>query len=71
MAGGVMGWDLYATLAEQAAYIDYYQSQPPLACPHDGTPLKLGPPNAPGVLYCPNGDFRYPEDWDPQSMAGM
>lgn len=72
MAGGkVTGWDLYSTLAEQSAYVDYYRSVPPVACPRDGTPLQLGPPSAPGVLYCPNGDFRYPDDWDPETMAGM
>jgi hypothetical protein len=71
MAGGVTGWDLYSTLAEQAAYIDYYRSVPPTSCPRDGTPLRLGPPNQPGVWYCPHGDFRYPDDWDAQTMSGM
>lgn len=71
MASGVTGWDLYSTLAQQAEYINYYRTQVPVACPNDGTPLKLGPPNSPGVWYCPNGDFRYPEDWDADSMSGM
>lgn len=71
MAGAVTGWDLYSTLAEQAAYIDYYRSVPPVACPHDGTPLQLGPPQQAGVRYCPNGDFQYPRDYDSETMAGM
>lgn len=65
----VMGWDLYATLQEQAQYIDYYKSQPPVACPHDGTPLNQG--NRHGELHCPMGDFLYPRDWDADSMSGM
>lgn len=71
MADGVTGWDLYSTLAEQAQYIDYYKSQQPLACPNHGVPLLPGPPSSPGVLYCPDGDFRYPDDWDAETMAGM
>jgi hypothetical protein len=71
MADKVTGLDLYSTLAQQAAYIDYYKSVPPVACPHDGTPLELGPPQQAGVMFCPNGDFRYPDDWDPETMAGL
>lgn len=68
---GVMGWDLYATLQQQGQYADYYRQQRPTACPHDGTPLKQGPPQEPGVLFCPMGDFQYPDDWDSESMSGM
>jgi hypothetical protein len=68
---GVTGWDLYSTLVEQSQYVTYYKSIPPVACPHDGTPLRLGPPQRPGVLYCPNGDFVYPDDYDAESMAGF
>lgn len=68
---GVTGWDLLSTLQQQSQYADYYQKQAPTACPYDGTPLKQGPPQEPGTLYCPNGDFSYPEDWDPQTMSGM
>jgi hypothetical protein len=67
----VMGWDLYATLVQQSELANYYKSQPPVACPHDGTPLKQGPPSEANVLYCPMGDFRYPDDWDQESMSGM
>ena len=70
-SGGVTGWDLYSTLVQQAQYQEYYKSIPPVACPHDGTPLLQGPATSPGILYCPNGDFRYPQDWDPETMSGM
>lgn len=69
--GGVTGWDLYSTLAQQSEYATYYKSIPPVACPHDGEPLRQGPPQEPGILYCPWGDFQYPRDWDPETMSGM
>lgn len=71
MSGGVTGWDLYSTLVQQSEYATYYKSIPPVACPQCGEPLKLGPAPTPGILYCPWGHFRYPEDWDPESMSGM
>lgn len=69
--GGVTGWDLYSTLQEQAAYAEYYKTQPPMACPNDGTPLLPGPPSEPTTLFCPFDFWQYPRDWDPQSMSGM
>ncbi len=69
--GGVTGWDLYSTLAQQSQYISYYKSIPPVACPHDGEPLRQGPPQEPGILYCPWGDFRYPDDYDAETMSGL
>lgn len=67
----VTGWDLYSTLQEQAALVEYYKTQRPVACPNDGTLLKPGPPQQPGVLFCPMGDFTYPDDWDATTMAGL
>lgn len=69
--GGVTGWDLYSTLAEQAQYIDYYKSAMPTACPNDGEPLRPGPPNGGATLYCPFDGWQYPRDWDPETDAGM
>jgi len=66
-----MGWDLWSTLAEQASYIDYYRTVPPVACPNDGEPLRPGPSAHTGVLYCPWGDFQYPRDWNPDVHGGM
>lgn len=70
MTKGTMGWDLYSTLAQQAQYIEYYKSVPPVACPNDGEPLRLGPSAHSGIRYCPWGDFQYPRDWDPETMSG-
>ena len=69
--GGVTGWDLYATLQQAAEYVEYYKTQPPVACPNDGTPLVEGPPSQPGVLFCPFDFWQYPRDWDAEIMAGM
>ena len=71
MTLAVMGWDLYSTLQEQGQYIEYYKSVPPVACPHDGTPLLEGPPQEPGILYCPFDFWQYPRDYDPDTMGGM
>lgn len=64
------GNDLLSILREQAQYAREYASEPPVACPHDGTPLKQGPRRRPGVLFCPMGNFRYPDDWNPDTMSG-
>lgn len=69
--GKVTGWDLYATLQEQAQYADYYATQPPMACPNDGTPLTLGPPGSEAVLFCPHDFWQYPRDYDPALHSGM
>lgn len=68
--GGVTGWDLYSTLVQQSEYISYYKSIPPVACPNDGEPLRLGPPQRPGTLYCPSDGWQYPRDYDVETMAG-
>lgn len=70
-SGGVTGWDLYATLVQQAEYINYYKSTPPVACPNDGEPLRSGPPHRPGILFCQFDGFQYPRDYDAESMSGM
>lgn len=67
----VMGNDLLATLQEQAQYIDYYKSSPPVACPNDGTPLENGPPGDSGILYCPFDGWQWPRDYDAETMSGM
>jgi hypothetical protein len=71
MADGITGWDLYSTLQEQAEYVRYYKSVPPVACPFDGEPLRAGPPHEPGVLFCPWGNFYYPRDHDPEAHSGF
>lgn len=69
--GGVTGNDLLSTIRQQAAYVDYYRTQPPVACPNDGEPLIPGPPGQPGVLFCRFDGFQYPRDWDAETMSGM
>ena len=69
--GKVTGWDLWATLQEQAQYQEYYKTTLPTACPRCGTPLLEGPPTEPGVLYCPHDFWKYPDDWDPETMSGL
>lgn len=66
-----MGYDLLATLQQQAQYQEYYDTAQPMACPNDGTPLKEGPPSQEGVLYCPHDGWQYPRDWDPVLHSGM
>lgn len=68
---GVMGWDLYSTLIQQAEYEQYYKTVPPVACPNDGEPLRPGPPSRPNVLYCKYDGWEYPRDWDPEVHSGM
>jgi hypothetical protein len=65
------GWDLYATLQLRAQFADYYRSQPPVACPNDGTPLLIGPPQEPAVLFCPFDGWQYPRDYDADIHSGM
>ncbi len=67
----VMGYDLLSTLAEAAQYEDFYRSAPPTACPNDGEPLREGPPESPGVLWCIYDGWQYPRDWDPTAHSGM
>lgn len=66
-----MGYDLLATLQQQAQLKEYYDTQPPVACPNDGEPLREGPPEQPGVLYCPFDGWQYPRDFDPAIHSGM
>jgi hypothetical protein len=67
----VSWWQLDSIVKEQAAYEEFYRSQPPLACPLDGTPLLPCPPNSDNELFCPFDGWKYPRDWDPNSMSGM
>lgn len=64
-------WALDSVLQEQAQYINYYQSLPPVACPNDGEPLRQGPPQDPAVLYCPFDGWQFPRDYDLDAHQGM
>lgn len=64
-------WALDTVLKDQAIEADYYRSIPPVACPNDGEPLRIGPPRDSGILYCIYDGWQYPRDWNPNTMAGM
>lgn len=50
------GWyGLLSIRKEAEQWAAYEQSQPPVACPHDGEPLRVGPS---GVMYCPFDGWR-------------
>jgi hypothetical protein len=71
MTTGNSWWALDSILKEQAQYVEYYRSIPPVACPHCGEPLRNGPPQEPALLYCKFDGWRYPRDYDVDSQAGM
>jgi hypothetical protein len=73
MASGTGGWWQLDSIIKYAAQErEFYLSQPPMACPRDGEPLQIAPPEAPECeLFCKFDGFRYPEDWDVSTMAGM
>lgn len=52
-------WGLAAILREAAQEVRAEQARPPIACPHDGEPLREGPR---GGLYCPYDGFQWPRD---------
>lgn len=55
-----MSWEQLAEAirAGREDHLDYV-SQPPRACPNDGTPLKEGPD---GELFCPFDGWRPTDD---------
>lgn len=55
-----MAWlQLDDILKDQAAEAQAWASQPPSACPNDGTPLQTGPD---GQLFCPFDGYAWPRD---------
>lgn len=65
------GYDLLATMYEQAEFFNFYRSNPPMACPQCGEPLREGPPQQPNVLYCKFDFWQYPRDYDDLAHNGM
>jgi hypothetical protein len=59
----VSWYQLLSIARKNQQWATYEAATPPLACPHDGTPLRTCPPGATNTLYCPDGDFYYPRDW--------
>lgn len=69
-AGG--WWQLDSILKDAAREREYWDAQPPTACPRDGEPLQIAPPSDAGTeLFCSFDGFRYPQDWDARTMSGM
>jgi hypothetical protein len=64
-----VSWEqLRAIAAQNRQQREFWEGQPPRACPDDGTPLQQGPD---GSLFCTHDGWTYPRDWDPATMAGM
>jgi len=58
-----VSWEQLRSIAEaNRQYRQEEFSQPPKSCPNDGTPLEASPPGASSSLFCPMGDYRYPDD---------
>ena len=67
-------WQLHSIIEEAKREREFWDSQPPMACPRDGEPLRIAPPSDSGdsvELFCQFDGFRYPRDWDPATMSGM
>lgn len=57
-----MGRDLLKVYAENAELRRQELSNPPLACPNDGTPLEPAPASSEATLFCPFDGWKYPQD---------
>lgn len=67
-------WGLVTVLRRNAQEFEAYASNPPLACPNDGEPLRNAPavPSASGTeLYCAYDGWRYPRNYTAPERAGQ
>ena len=67
-------WQLHSIIEYAKQEREFWDSQPAMACPRCGEPMRPAPPTdtAPGVeSFCLFDGFRYPEDWDAGTMSGM
>lgn len=75
MASGQGGWYQLLDIRQEARRErEFYDAQPPMACPRDGEPMRQAPGADSGAgteLYCRFCTFEYPRDWHPQTMSGM
>jgi hypothetical protein len=67
-----MSWEQLRSIVQQdRADREFLASQPPQACPNDGTPLVQAPPSASGVeLFCPHDGYQWPRDRAQPGEAG-
>lgn len=55
-----MSWEqMLSIYAEAVGYAEKERSDPPLACPNDGEPLRSGPN---GELFCPSDGYSWPRE---------
>ena len=64
-------WQLHSIIEYAKQEREFWDSQPPMACPRCGEPMRPGPPEDTGVLYCSFDFFKYPDDWNPATMSGF
>lgn len=58
-----MSWEQLGEMQYAAATVRWAElSNPPIACPNDGTPLIPSPSAATSRLFCPFDGWKYPED---------
>lgn len=61
-------WGLDTVFKQSRQEFEAYASRPPMACPHDGEPLRNAPATASGSgvqLYCKYCGWQYPRDYHP------
>ena len=67
-------WGLHSVFEQSRQEFEAFLSNPPLACPNDGEPLRPPPNTAAGAgmeLYCPFDGWQYPRDYvRPHRPAG-
>lgn len=54
-------WQLVSIKDEAVGYVVEERTTPPAACPYDGQPLLPSPNRATGALYCPLGNYDWPD----------
>lgn len=59
-------WQLLDIRKQAAEEFDFWATNPPMACPNCGEPLRNSPPTDSGSsveLYCPFDFWQYPRDY--------
>ena len=59
-------WGLHSVFEQSKQEFEAFRSNPPVACPRCGEPLRYSPPTKAGSgveRYCPYDGFQYPRDW--------
>ena len=67
-------WQLLSIIEYAKQEREFYDAQPPMACPRCGEPMRGAPPADSGAtveLFCKFDGFQYPRDWHAATMSGM